>query len=49
MGILNFNVSIINKFLDNNKHKDFEKLKISFDWQDRNYATYATTLFILKE
>jgi len=39
----------INKFLDNNKHKDFEKLKISFDWQDRNYATYATTLFILKE
>lgn len=39
----------INEFLDNNKHIDFEKLKISFDWQDRSYTTYATVLFILKK
>jgi hypothetical protein len=39
----------INEFLDNNKDMDFETLKISFNWQDRTYTTYATTLFILKE
>ncbi len=39
----------INEFLDNNKDMAFEKLKISFHWQDRTYTTYATTLFILKE
>jgi len=39
----------INEFLDNNKDMGFEQLKISFDWKDRAYITYATTLFILKE
>lgn len=39
----------INKFLDNNKDLDFSKLKITFDWQDRTYTTYATILFILVE
>ncbi len=39
----------INKYLDNNKDIDFNKLKISFEWQDRTYTTYATTLFILVE
>ena len=39
----------INKYLDNNKNLDFDKLKISFNWQDRTYTTYATILFILVE
>lgn len=39
----------INKYLDNNKNIDLNKLKISFEWQDRIYTTYATTLFILVE
>ncbi len=39
----------INEFLDNNKSMDFEKLKISFNWQNRTYTSYATTLFVLKE
>ena len=39
----------INKYLDNNKNLDFDKLKISFNWQDRTYTTYATVLFILVE
>jgi hypothetical protein len=39
----------INAFLDNNKNVDFEKLKISFNWQERTYTTYATVLFIIKE
>ena len=38
----------VNECLDNNRSMDFEKLKISFNWQDRTYTTYATTLFILK-
>lgn len=39
----------INDFLDNNSKVDFGKLKISFDWQERTYTTYATALFVLKE
>jgi len=39
----------INEFLDNNKDMDFEKLKITFNWQDRTYTTYAAILFIIKE
>ncbi len=39
----------INGFLDNNKDMDFEKLKISFNWQERTYTTYATILFIIKD
>lgn len=39
----------INEFLDNNKDIDFEKLKLTFNWQDRTYTTYATILFIIKE
>ena len=37
------------EFLDNNKDIDFEQLKISFNWQDRTYTTYAITLFIIKK
>lgn len=39
----------INIFLENNRNIDFEKLKISFNWQERRYNTYATILFIIKE
>lgn len=39
----------INEFLDNNREMDFEKLKISFNWQDKTYTTYATILFIITE
>lgn len=39
----------INEFLSNNKKIDYEKLKISFEWRDRIYTTYATILFILKK
>ncbi len=39
----------INKYLDNNKDLDFNKLKINFNWQGKTYTTYATTLFILVE
>jgi len=39
----------INKYLDANKNIDFNKLKISFEWEDRTYNTYATALFILVE
>jgi len=37
----------INKYLDNNKNIDLNKLKVSFKWQDRIYTTYATAFFIL--
>lgn len=39
----------INEFLDNNKDFDFEKLKITFNWQDKIYTTHAISLFIIKE
>lgn len=39
----------ISKYLDENKNIDFNKLKLSFDWQDKKYDTYATTLFIIVE
>lgn len=37
----------INNYLNNNKDVDFDKLKITFDWQGRTYTTYSTILFIL--
>ena len=42
-------VENINKYLDANKNIDFNKLKISFKWEDKTYNTYATVLFILVE
>mgnify|MGYP001249948725 CR=1 FL=1 len=39
----------INKYLDNNKNIDLNKLKVSFEWQDRTYTTYATAFFILAD
>lgn len=39
----------INEFLDKNKYLDFEMLKITFNWQDRTYITYATILFVIKD
>lgn len=39
----------INKYLNNNKDLNFNKLKTSFEWQDRTYTTYSTILFILVE
>ncbi len=38
----------INEFLDDNQDMDFEKLKLSFNWQDRKYTSYADVLFVLK-
>lgn len=40
--------SNINSYLNDNKTIDFEDLKISFNWEDQEYTTYATTLFVLK-
>lgn len=37
----------INNYLDKNQNLDFEQLEIRFDWQDREYTTYAATLFIV--
>ncbi|XRO77515.1 hypothetical protein ACO3VM_03010 [Methanocaldococcus sp. 10A] len=28
---------------------DFEKMKITFSWNDRKYTTYSTVLFIVKD
>ena len=39
----------INKYLDSNKDVDFNKFKISFEWEDVTYTTFATTLFIIVE
>lgn len=37
----------ITNYLDENQDVDFEEFRIQFEWQDRKYTTYATTLFIL--
>lgn len=39
----------ISEYLDKNKNIDFNEFKLSFNWQDREYNTYATTLFIVVE
>jgi len=39
----------ITNYLNNNKNINFNKLKISFNWQDRTYMTYSTILFIMVE
>lgn len=31
------------------KDPDFENMKITFNWQDRKYSTYATVLFVRKD
>ena len=36
-------------YLDKNKNIDFSKLKLQFNWLDRKYTTYATTLFVVVE
>jgi hypothetical protein len=37
------------KHLDANKDINFENLKLKFNWLDREYTTYATTLFVVVE
>jgi hypothetical protein len=37
----------INDFLNKNKNPDFAKLKLSFEWEDKTYNTYCTSLFIV--
>ena len=39
----------INSYLDNNKDIDFDKLKLTFNWLDREYTTHADTLFVVVE
>jgi hypothetical protein len=38
----------INGFLDRNTEIDFQKLKLSFKWENRIYTTYSTILFVLR-
>ncbi|GAA5818478.1 MAG: conserved hypothetical protein [Methanobrevibacter sp. CfCl-M3] len=38
----------INTFLDENSDLDFNKLKLSFNWENNEYNTYAISLFIFK-
>ena len=39
----------VDNYLNNTKSLNFEDLKLNFNWDDRKYTTYATTLFIIKE
>jgi len=39
----------INNYLNKNRDIDFENLKLSFNWEGREYNTYATCLFIINE
>lgn len=39
----------ITSYLDSNKDIDFEELKLKFNWLDREYKTYADTLFVVVE
>ena len=39
----------INSFLDEDAGIDFNQLHINFNWEGRNYQTYATCLFIVRE
>ncbi len=38
----------IEKFFEKHKEPFFEDIKITFNWQDREYSTYAVVLFIVK-
>ena len=38
----------ISGFLDRNTEIDFQKLKLSFKWENRIYTTYSTILFVLR-
>ncbi len=38
----------IKKFLDKNRSIDFEKLKLSFTWEEKTYQVFSTCLFILQ-
>lgn len=39
----------IRTYLNNNKRINFNKLKVTFNWQGKTYSTYATILFIIVE
>ena len=45
---MTFSTETLTEF-DNNKKLNFDRLNISFDWQDRTYTTYSTILFIVVE
>ncbi len=40
---------MVGNYLNNTKPLNFEGLKLCFTWDDREYTTYATTIFIIKE
>jgi hypothetical protein len=39
----------INNYLDQNREIDFNKLRLSFDWEGNEYHTHATTLFLIRD
>lgn len=39
----------INDFLNANKNVDFNQLQLNFNWEGKNYTSYATCLFIVRE
>jgi len=39
----------IGEFFKKHRNPDFEDMKITFNWQDREYSSYAMVLFIIKE
>ena len=39
----------INNYLNNNRNIDFNQLRITFRWEDKNYHPHSTCLFIIRE
>lgn len=39
----------IEKYFKQHNNPNFENMRITFNWQDREYSTYATVLFIVKD
>jgi len=39
----------IEKYFKRYDNPNFDDMKITFNWQDKNYTAYATTLFIIKK
>jgi len=39
----------ISKYLDQNQNPDFDKFKISFEWEEKTYTAFSTCLFIMVE
>lgn len=39
----------INSFLDENRNVDFNQFQLNFNWEGKNYQSFATCLFIVRE